>query len=187
MSNWKLVDQDTGTEIAVGDERTTFRNERVTIDSLQPPDQPDSLGSVYVRFVDGSKSHGLFPGVVDAEFAETTGPRARVQEEAQYAQLSDAAFAILSYNTFHSQFGPLPHPRPIDPRRTLKHRFSESEISDACRRASALLQEVHRPNDDFLSKQLTHADLVNGFRKRHPGFSDKCYEDTVRQGYFINR
>ena len=183
MSNWELVDRATGVEIAIGDERTTLRNERVTIDSLQPPDQPDSLGRVYARFADGSKSHGLFPGVVDAEFVETMGPRARVQEEAQNAQLSDAAFAILSYNTFHSQFGPLPRPGPIDPRRTLKHRFSESEISDACRRASALLQEAQRPNGDLVSKQLTHADL----RKMHPGFSDKCYEDTVRQGYFINR
>jgi len=187
MSNWKLVDQDTGAELAVGDERTTFRNERVKIDAQQPPDQPASMGTVCVRFGDGSRSSSLFPGVINAEFVETTGEKARVEQEALSAQLSDAAFAILSYNTFYSQFGPLPHPRPIDPRRTLKHRFSESEISDACRRASALLQEVQRPNDDFLSNQLTHADLVNGFRKRHPGFSDKCYEDTVRQGYYINR
>lgn len=187
MSDWKLVDQDTGLNIAVGDGRTTFQNESVTIDRLEPPDQPGSLGRVHVRFADGSTSHGLFPGVVNAEFVDVTGPRAGVERDALDAPLPDAAFVIISYNMFHSQFGPLPHARPIDPLRTLRRRFSESEIRDACRKAIALLQEVHRPTDDLFSKQLTHADLVNGFRERHPGFSNACYEDTIRQGYFINR
>src|SRR4051812_22288073 len=128
MSNWKLVDQATRAELAVGDERTTFRNEPVKIDSLQPPEQPGSTGRVYVRFSDGSKSSGLFPGVINAEFVDSAGNRARVEKEALTAQLFDAAFGIVSYNTFHSRFGPLPHPHPIDPGIILKDRFSESEI-----------------------------------------------------------
>jgi hypothetical protein len=74
MPNWKLVDQDTGAELAVGDERSTFRNERVKIDRLQEPgDEPGDAGRVYVRFGDGSKSSSLFPGVINAEFIDPDG------------------------------------------------------------------------------------------------------------------
>jgi hypothetical protein len=187
MSHWKLVDRDTRAELAVGDERTTFRNEPVKIDSLQPPDQPGSMGRVYVRFGDGSKSSGLFPGVVNAEFVHGTGERARVEKESLNAQPFDAAFTIISYNTFHSRFGPPPHPRPIDLRMILKDRFSESEISNASRRVSALLKEAYQAGDDFLSKRLTYAEITNGLRERHPGFSDNCYDDTFNQGCFTAR
>jgi hypothetical protein len=187
MSYWKLIDQDTGAELAIGDERPTFRNELVRIDGLQPPDQPGSMGRVFVRFGDGSRSSSLFPGVINAEFVEITGARASVEQGALNAPLFDAVFTIISYNTFHSRFGPLPHPRPINPRMILKHRFSESEIIDACSRAGALLQEAHQPNNDFLSKQLTHVEHVNGLREKHPGFSDKCYDETIRQRWFIDR
>jgi hypothetical protein len=187
MSSWKLIDQDTGAELSIGDERTTFRNEAVRIDGLQPPDQPGAMGLVYVRFGDGSRSSGLFPGVIDAEFIETTGARAAIEHYVLNAPLFDAVFTIISFNTFHSQFGPFPHPRSVDPRMILKHRFSEHEINDACCRAGALLQEAQRANNDFLSKQLTHAEQVNGLRERYPGFSDKCYDETIRQWWFINR
>jgi hypothetical protein len=187
MSNWKLIDQVTRAELAIGDERFTFRNEPVEIDSLQPPDQPGSTGRVYVMFADGSKSSGLFPGVVDAEFVDSTGQRARVEKEALNAKLFDAAFMIISYNTFHSRFGPLPHPHPINAGMILKDRFSESEISDGCRRASSLLQDAYQAGDDFLSKRSTHAEIANGLRQKHPGFSDRCYDDTFHQGCFMAR
>jgi len=185
MANWKLVDQDTRDELAIGDERTTFRNEPVKIDSLRPPDQPGSLGWVYVRFDDGSTSHGLFPGVVNA-FVDTTGERARVETEALNAQLFDAAFAITSYNTFHSRFGPLPHPRPIAAD-ILKGRFSEGEISDACCRVRALLEDAYQAGDDLRSKRSTYAEIADRLRQRHPGFSDKCYDDTIDQACFMAR
>ena len=74
MPNWKLVDQDTRAELAVGDERATFRNERVKIDRLQEPgNEPGDAGRVYVRFADGSRSSSLFPGVVNAEFIDPDG------------------------------------------------------------------------------------------------------------------
>jgi len=74
MPNWKLVDQKTRAELAVGDERTTFRNERVRIDRLQEPgNEPGDAGRVYVRFADGSRSSSLFPGVVNAEFMDPDG------------------------------------------------------------------------------------------------------------------
>jgi hypothetical protein len=187
MSNWKLVGQDTRAELAIGDERTTFRNEPVKIDSLQPPDQPGSMGRVYVRFGDGSKSSGLFPGVVNAEFVDSAGERARVEKEALNAKLFDAAFTIIFYNTFHSRFGPPPHPRPIDLRILLKDRFSESEIGDACRRVSALLQDASQAGDDLLSKRSTYEEIANGLRKRHPGFSDQLYDDTIYRGCILAR
>ena len=187
MSNWKLVDQDTRAELAIGDERPTLRNGPVKIDRLEPPDQPGSTGMVYVRFDDGSKSSGLFPGVLNAEFVDLDGASARVEKEARNAQLLDAAFTIISYNTFHSRFGPHPHPRPIDLERILKDRFSESEISDARRRVSALLGDAYEAGDNFLSKRSTYTEIVNGLRQRHPGFSDKCYDDTFNQGCFMAR
>ena len=186
MSNWKLIDQDTRAELAIGDERTTSGNEPVTIDSLEPPNQPGSTGRVHVRFDDGSKSSSLFPGIINAEFADSTGERARVEKEALNARLIEAAFTIISYNTFHSRFGPLPHPRPIDPI-ILKDRFSESEISEACHRVSALLKDAYQAGDDFLSKRFAHAEITDWLRERHPGFSDKCYDDTFRQGCFMAR
>jgi hypothetical protein len=142
---------------------------------------------VYVRFGDGSRSSGLFPGVINAEFVDSTGGRARVEKEALNAQLFDAAFTIISYNTFHSRFGPRPHPRPIDLRMILKDRFSESEISDACRRVSSLLEDAYQAGDDFLSKRFAYAEIANKLRERHPGFSDKCYNDVFNQGCFMAR
>jgi hypothetical protein len=82
MPNWKLVDRDTRAEITVGDERTTFRNDHVRIDSLQAPDEPGSTGRVYVRFGDGSRSSALFPGVVNAEFIDLDGGRLGTGESA---------------------------------------------------------------------------------------------------------
>jgi hypothetical protein len=82
MPNWKLVDRDTRVELAIGDERTTFRNDPVRIDSLQAPDEPGSTGRVYVRFGDGSKSSTLFPGVVNAEFIDIDGGRLGTGESA---------------------------------------------------------------------------------------------------------
>jgi hypothetical protein len=69
----------------------------------------------------------------------------------------------------------------------LKDRFSEVEISDACRRVSALLQDAYQAGDDFLSKRSTHAEIANGLRQRHPGFSDRCYDDTFSQGCIMAR
>jgi hypothetical protein len=44
MSNWKLVDHVTVAELSIGDERMTYRNEPVKIESLQMPDIPGSTG-----------------------------------------------------------------------------------------------------------------------------------------------
>ncbi|WFP61662.1 hypothetical protein [Mesorhizobium sp. WSM4904] len=68
--------------------------------------------------------------------------RARIAGEAIVAHLLDAAFAVVSYNDFHRRFGPLPHPPPID-LDILRHRYSWGEISEACRKARALLQDAY--------------------------------------------
>jgi hypothetical protein len=70
MAKWKLVDQDTGADLNIGDERTTYRNDQVRIESLQPPDRPGSTGKVYVGFGDDARSAGLFPGLVNAKFVD---------------------------------------------------------------------------------------------------------------------
>ncbi|WP_181763294.1 hypothetical protein [Mesorhizobium sp. B2-4-15] len=107
--------------------------------------------------------------------------------EVRNAGLLDAAFAIISYNSSHQPFGPLgERPLPID-LRVLRDRFSEVEIDDARRRARALLQDAYQAGEDALAHRFGRPEIVDQLRQRHPGFSDKCYEDTIRQGCFLAR
>src|SRR5450631_2134823 len=84
--------------------------------------------------------------------------RVRVEREARSAQLLDAAFAVISYNHFDRRFGPPPKPLPMD-WEILKGRFPEVEISDACRRVNALLQDSYQAGADLLSKRSTYAEI----------------------------
>ncbi|MDQ0390442.1 hypothetical protein [Labrys monachus] len=120
-----------------------------------------------------------------SEQLQTTA-RARVERQALNAGLLDAAFAVISYSDFDRRFGPLPHPLPID-LDVLRNRFSESEISDACRRVIALLQDAYQAGDDVLSNRLTYPESIHRLRQGHPGFSEECYDRTVNQGLFMAR
>ncbi|TIN94745.1 MAG: hypothetical protein E5Y06_14880 [Mesorhizobium sp.] len=122
----------------------------------------------------------------DVEQLRTAG-RAKVVTEARNAKLLDAAFAIISHNSSHQRFGPLGEgPLPID-LRVLRDRFSEVQIDDARRRARALFQDAFQAGEDALAQRFSHPEIVDKLRQRHPGFSDKCYQDTVRQGCFLAR
>jgi hypothetical protein len=112
--------------------------------------------------------------------------RARVEGEARNAPLPEAAFAIISYNHFFRRFGPLPNSPPMDID-VLRNRFSEDEISDACRRVSALLQDAYQAGDDLLSKRSTYEEIVHRLRQSHPGFSDQLYDDTIYRGCILAR
>jgi uncharacterized protein with von Willebrand factor type A (vWA) domain len=116
-----------------------------------------------------------------------TAHRAKVVTEVRNAKLFDAAFAIFSHNSSHQRFGPFGEgPLPID-LRILRDRFSEIEIDDARRRARALLQDAYQAGEDALAHRFGRQEIVDKLRQRHPGFSDKCYEDTVDQGCFLAR
>jgi hypothetical protein len=125
--------------------------------------------------------------MIDEEEIEQlrTAARAGVVTEARNAKLLDAAFAIISYNSSHRQFGPL-RPLPID-LRVLRDRFSEIEIDDARRRVRAFFHDAYQVGEDALAHRPSHPEIVDKLRQRHPGFSDKCYEDTIRQGCFLAR
>ena len=112
--------------------------------------------------------------------------RADVEKEALNAQILDAAFVIVSYNDFGRRFGPGPQPLPID-LDILRDRFSEDEITGACRRVRDLLQDAYQAGDDLLSKRSTHAEITDRLQQGHPGFSDKCYDETIHQGCFFAR
>jgi hypothetical protein len=88
--------------------------------------------------------------------------RATVENEARNAQLPDAVFAIISYNTFSLRFGPHPQPLPVD-LDVLIDRFSEDEIRDASRSAGALLQAADQAGDDLMSKRSTYEEIPIGY------------------------
>ncbi|ESY71162.1 MULTISPECIES: hypothetical protein [Mesorhizobium] len=111
-----------------------------------------------------------------------TAARAKVVTEARNAKLLDAAFAIISHNSSHQRFGPLG-----EDLRVLRDRFSEVQNDDARRRAPALFQDAFQAGEDALAQRFSHPEIVDKLRQRHPGFSDKCYQDTVRQGCFLAR
>jgi hypothetical protein len=116
-----------------------------------------------------------------------TAARARVLTEVRNAKLLDAAFAIISHNSSHRRFGPLAEqPLPID-LRVLRDRFSETEIDDARRRVRALFQDAYQAGEDALAHRFSYPEIVDKLRQRHPGFSDKCYEDIIHQGCFLAR
>jgi len=116
-----------------------------------------------------------------------TAARAKIVTEARNATLLDAAFAIISHNSSHQRFGLSlgERPLPID-LRVLRDRFAEVEIDDARHRARALLQDAYQAGEDALAGGFRR-EIVDKLRRRHPGFSDKCYEDTIHQGCFLAR
>ena len=61
---WKLVDQQTGDEIKVGDIRETGKDERVEITYLQPPHKASSQGKVCVKSVDHGWTMQYYASVV---------------------------------------------------------------------------------------------------------------------------
>lgn len=69
---WRLLDAETGAELKEGDERVTFRGEKVRITSLQPPHKPDSTGKVNVQFVGEETTGVYYPSVIGARFEEVT-------------------------------------------------------------------------------------------------------------------
>ena len=70
LAYWRLLDVETGAELKVGDERTTFRGEHVRITDLQPPHKPESTGKVYVKYVGEETTGGYYPNVIGARFEE---------------------------------------------------------------------------------------------------------------------
>ncbi len=64
-----LVDDISGKQINVGDERGTFRGETVTITGWQRPLTDASTGRVYVTHADGTTG-AYYPSVVGALFVE---------------------------------------------------------------------------------------------------------------------
>ena len=47
MSQWKLVSEETGKPINIGDELVTFRGERVKVVGFAPPPKPEASGKVF--------------------------------------------------------------------------------------------------------------------------------------------
>ncbi|TJV19708.1 hypothetical protein [Mesorhizobium sp.] len=129
---------------------------------------------------------GQDPMIDDVEQLRTAA-RAKVVTEARNAKLLDAAFAIVSHNSSYQRFGRLGEgPLPIA-LHVLRDRFSEVQIDEARRRARALLQDAFQVGEDALAHRFSHPEIVDKLRQRHPGFSDKCYQDTIRQGCFLAR
>ncbi|WP_149801820.1 hypothetical protein [Mesorhizobium sp. NFR06] len=115
---------------------------------------------------------------------QRSAARAKVKTEALSAKLLDAAFAITYYNDFSRRFGPpAERPPPID-LGVLGDRFSKGEINDAIRLVSELLKDAYQAGDDLRERRLTHTEAVDRLRQGHPGFSDKCYEETISKGLF---
>ena len=44
-----------------------------------------------------------------------------------------------------------------------------------------------KPGDDLLSRRSMRTETIHRLRQSHPGFSDKCYDDTIHQGCFMAR
>lgn len=58
----KLINTETGLEVKVGDEVTTFRGEKFILDSIVEPHKPSSTGKVYVTGDDFRR--GFYPSVI---------------------------------------------------------------------------------------------------------------------------
>jgi hypothetical protein len=74
-TNWILVDAASGKHILVGDTLTTFRGEKVKIESMRPPHKPSSSGHVTILHLsDDPKVIGamieVYPGVINAKFVQ---------------------------------------------------------------------------------------------------------------------
>lgn len=69
----KLVHNETGALISIGDDVTTFRGDTGILKDAFEPHKPDSTGRVYVQ-LDSKKDHILydnfFPSVINAKWVE---------------------------------------------------------------------------------------------------------------------
>lgn len=59
----KLIKDNDGSEVSIGQRILTFRGELVEILDFTAPHKPSSTGRVYVKFADGS-TREFFPSVV---------------------------------------------------------------------------------------------------------------------------
>ena len=67
--NARLVYEETGIEVKVGDEVTTHDGEKVTVDCFAPPHKASSQGKVNVTFCkDKSWSQEFYVGVIGAKW-----------------------------------------------------------------------------------------------------------------------
>jgi len=71
---WKLIDDETGEPINLGDTVTTFRNERAELVWLDPPHKPDASGRVIVRFEGDpeDRTQRFYCSVIGAHFVRVT-------------------------------------------------------------------------------------------------------------------
>lgn len=67
----KLVNEETGAEIQIGDKVVCFRGEEYILQSFREPHKPSSTGRVYVKPANGEgMSREFFPSVVGAKIIE---------------------------------------------------------------------------------------------------------------------
>lgn len=68
---WKLISNDTGAEIKVGDSATTFRGDACVVKGLRPPHKPSSSGHVSVE-VAGQRGYvpEYYPSVIGCHYVE---------------------------------------------------------------------------------------------------------------------
>lgn len=64
----KLVYDETGKEVQVGDVAKTFRDEVVTVTGVEEPRHSGSTGRVYVKFDGADRSREFFPSVIGAKW-----------------------------------------------------------------------------------------------------------------------
>lgn len=65
----RLIYEDTGKDVKVGDLVQTFRGDEVVVEHIAKPHSPASTGRVYVSRHDGSEAE-FFPSVIGAKWIE---------------------------------------------------------------------------------------------------------------------
>ena len=66
----KLVYEDSGKEVMVGDKSVTFRDDAVEVMYITKPHKPSSTGRVGVRFANELHTVEYYPGVIGATWIE---------------------------------------------------------------------------------------------------------------------
>jgi hypothetical protein len=66
-TGWKIIDDEIGLPIKIGDPVVTFRGEPARLLDWEPPRHSSSSGRAYIKMTADGYEHGYFPSVIGAK------------------------------------------------------------------------------------------------------------------------
>jgi hypothetical protein len=121
------------------------------------------------------------------EVKRRSAERQQIVDTARAMPLLDGVFAVLLYDRFRRNLGPLPHAVFLDLQEVFPY-VPKAELADARARADKLIASAYVAGDSLLSSKFTNSSQVREqLAAANPGFGAESYEETIHYGCFQAR